>query len=172
MQNFSDEVWKDIKDFPDYQISNYGRVKSFKRNSEGLIMKEQYYKYGYAYVSLSTKINGATKKVKKKIHRLVLENFQPIEDMDNLQVNHKDENKTNNHIDNLEWVTAKENMNYGTRQDRAINKTSKKVLCIETGIIYKSLAEAARQTGIDQGNLSRCCNGIYSQLGGYHWQFV
>lgn len=109
------------------------------------------------------------------IHKLVAEAFldksnfkkMPEEnivdiDINKLHINHKDENKVNNCIDNLEWCTQKYNNNYGTARIRSgirhrnHPKISKKILCIETGEIYPSIAEAARQLCINSSNLVAC----------------
>ena len=114
------EVWKTIKDYPDYMVSNTGKVKSLDRylkqpksgfrKKEGRILSPMINKKGYPYVHLSK--DG--KSVSKRIHRLVAEAFIP--NPDNLPiVNHKDEDKTNNHVSNLEWCTNKYNSNYGNR---------------------------------------------------------
>lgn len=98
---------------------------------------------GYHYVVLYKN----TKRAFKTIHRLVAETFIP--NPYNLpQVNHKDENKTNNCVDNLEWCDNKYNINY------SIAKT---VQCIETGVLYDSLTIASKINNIDLGLLSRVC---------------
>lgn len=79
-----------------------------------------------------------------RIHRLVMENFCPVENMENLEVNHLDEDKTNNCLNNLEWVTKTENLNYGNRAKKYGESRGKKVRCVETGIIYCSTREAER----------------------------
>lgn len=116
-----EEIWKDIKGYEGlYQVSNYGRVKSFKHNKEKL-RKEVKDNMGYLIVNLSK--NG-NKKI-YKIHRLVAEAF--LQNPNNYpQVNHKDENKINNRADNLEWCTAKYNSNYGTRNERMSNTKKEK----------------------------------------------
>ena len=185
------EIWKDIKDYEGiYQISNLGNIKSLdrpKRNYDintgmftlvtirGKIRKPRLTSFGYYTILLSK--NG-----KRKwffIHRLVAEAFVP--NPDNLPfVNHKDENPQNNKVDNLEWCTAKYNSNYGTRNER-VSKTktnntynTKPVKCVETGIIYPSTREAARQTGIRNTNISSCARKQYGYktAGGFHWEYV
>ena len=92
-------------------MSNLGRIKSNQHKKEK-ILKPNKKKNGYLEVGLMIETN------KRKwflIHRLVLSVFNPIKNYENLEVNHKDENKENNRIDNLEWITSKENCNYGTR---------------------------------------------------------
>ena len=75
------------------------------------------------------------------IHRLVALAF--LDNPNNYpQINHKDENKLNNCVDNLEWCDAKYNINYGTRNDRMAKTQSRKIRCVETGIIYDSIKEA------------------------------
>lgn len=147
-------------------------------------MKGKLRKDGYKEVILRTNIK---KPVFRTIHRLVAEAFIP--NPDNLScVNHKDENKTNNHVSNLEWCTHKYNSNYGTINKRLskqkINNTYNMtpVRCIETEIIYPTIHEASRQTGINVQNIFVCCKGFaynkrngYTKrrtAGGYHWEYI
>lgn len=156
------EIWKDIEGYEGYQISNYGRVKSLKYGKER-IRKPTKDKDGYLTVTLCKQGEKKT----YKVHRLVAKAFIP--NVNNyLEVNHKDENKTNNTIQNLEWCTRSYNNNYGTRTE----KTSKQVLCVETGKIYVSTREIRRQFGFDHGCISKCCNGKRKQAYGYTWKYV
>lgn len=100
------EIWKNIEGFENYQISSYGRVKSYYNNKES-ILKQIKDSHGYYFVNLyKNKISKIS-----YLHRLVSENF--IENPENKpQVNHKDGIKTNNHISNLEFCTAKENIQH------------------------------------------------------------
>ena len=128
------EEWKDIKGYEGlYQISNKGRVKSLY--NKGKILTPGKDKDGYSIVSLYKN------KIKKtnKVHRLVAQAF--LSNPDNLpQVNHKDENKLNNCVENLEWCSVEYNINYGTRNERTRKKLTcnKKIICIETGEIFNT----------------------------------
>lgn len=101
--------WKQIENFPNYSISNTGIVMNTKKNKQMTI----YTRKGYSIVKLS--INNKAKEM--KVHRLVANAFIP--NPNNFPcVNHKDENKSNNNIDNLEWCTYEYNNSYGTRIER------------------------------------------------------
>lgn len=160
------ELWKDIIDFDGYQVSSYGRVMSYKQCKSGKILKNRINDRGYSLVSLRK--NG--KKYFKSVHRLVLENFNPVENMSQLEVNHKDENKQNNNLDNLEWMTHKQNINYGTAKTRSSAAQSEKIICIDTGIVYDSMRMASEITGINYGNISSVCNHRIKTAGGYRWE--
>lgn len=169
-----EELWKDISEYEGlYQISNKGRVRSL---SKGKIKYLKPLKTPIGYLQFKL----CKKQVKKMFyaHRLVLIEFCPIESPEKFQVNHKDENKTNNDLKNLEWVTPKENCNYGNRNSKLSKRfknrknQSKCVLCVETNIIYPSVAEAERQTNAYKGNIIKVCNGTLKTSGGYHWKYI
>ena len=133
------EEWRDIKGYEGkYKISSYGKVKSLKHKDEKLL-KPSYDKDGYKQVILCD--NGKDKKW--FIHRLVAIHFLP--NPNNLpQVNHKDEDKANNVVENLEWCTCKYNINYGTAKNKKAKSQGRQVLCITTGKIFYSIREAGR----------------------------
>ena len=101
------EKWKRIEKFPDYEVSDEGRIKSYKKKNP-IILSPGRYSNGYLFVVLF----GEAEKKSCLIHRLVLEAFNPVKNMDFLQVNHKDCDRTNNKLENLEWMTPQENRDY------------------------------------------------------------
>ena len=172
MKEIKEEIWKDIEGyFGLYQISNLGRVKSLgngkTHNSKEHLLKLEKDKYKYSIVCLCKQ--GKMKRY--KVHRLVAQHF--IHNPNNLeQINHIDEDKTNNCVSNLEWCDAKHNCNYGTRNKRIGESNSKQVMCVETGVIYTSTMEIQRQLGFSSGNISNACTGRYKQAYGFHWKYV
>lgn len=161
--------YKLIEAFEDYIVSSDGKVYSLK-HGKMKEMKPRLNKGGYLKAVLCA--NG--RHVTKSIHRLVARAF--ISNPDNLpEVNHKDEVKTNNCVDNLEWCTSEYNINFGSRGERMakalINHPalSVPVVCLETGVVYPSTCEAERQTGVNQSSISSCLNGKQQTAGGYHW---
>ena len=158
LDNCYPEEWRIIEEFPIYYVSNKGRVK----NLDGEILTGGKDKDGYRQVTLCFN----HKQYNRRICRLVAIAF--IENPLNLPiVNHRDEVKNNDYIDNLEWCTIAYNNSYGSR----LSKTRKKVRCIETGIIYDGLHVAEKQTGIRHQNICQCCKNPNRTAGGYHWEY-
>ena len=173
-----EEEWKNIRDYEGlYMISSYGRVKSLgrwvnyknkgKKWQEGKILKPLVKKGGYLHVGLWK--NGKLKFF--TVHRLVAQAFIP--NPNNLpQVNHKDENKENNFVKNLEYCDAKYNNNFGTRNERIskpvlqIDKTTNEVIAE-----FPSTMEVQRQLGINNSSISQCCNGKRNTAGGFKWRY-
>ena len=157
------EIWRDIKDYEGlYQVSNLGKIKSLKRQgTNGGILKAVKTKNGYLHIELSK-----NKKLRTfSVHRLVTEAF--IENTENKpQVNHKDGDKTNNCVSNLEWCTAQYNIDYSN--SKRVNQYDKQGNFIKT---WKSMKEAERELNICNSNISRCCNGKAKTTGGYIWRY-
>ena len=173
------EVWRDIDGYEGlYQVSIEGRVKSLERKDRlGRIVKERILKpcdngRGYLYISLSDGTGGHKRHY---IHRLVGEAFVPnlLEKED---VNHKDENPSNNHASNLEWVTHKENLNYGTRNERIAKALNKPVAqYTKDGAFIKAWASAAevkRQLGFNHSNIIQVAKGNRKTACGFVWKYV
>lgn len=160
------EQWKPVVGYEGlYEVSSHGNVYSMRTKK----ILRTYNQNGYLHVHLYK--NGHRKNW--AVHRLVANAFIP--NPENLEtVNHIDENKTNNHIHNLEWMSRGDNIRYSAcnKVKKNVGKgRSKKVLCIETGQPYDSMQEAERQTGIAQSSISLCCNGKIKTAGGMHWCF-
>lgn len=172
------EIWKQIKGYEGkYCVSNMGRIMSLERNVKSggkikqRIIKQCDARKGYKTVSLY--IDG--KKKRHIVHRLVAEAFIPNPNNYN-QVNHIDENKSNNSVYNLEWCTGKQNMNYGSRTEKAIKKAQKKVFKVdELGnvvSVYSSAKEAANANGIGRQEVAKFCRGNRKGLyHGYYWKY-
>lgn len=158
------ELWKDVVGYEKYyQVSSFGNIKN---KSTGKLLKPALKKNGYLHVSLGYKDTKTA-----MVHRLVAEAFIP--NPFNLpQVNHKDEEKTNNNVTNLEWCTAQHNVNYGYGS-----------LAKNTGIlqfdmsgkylrVWSSLKEASGTLGIKYQGISRVCRGKRKSCGGFMWRYL
>ena len=180
---YKDEIYEGL-----YKVSNLGRILSlnYKRTGKSKLMNPSEDKDGYLIVELCK--NGEYKMC--LVHRLVA--FAFLENPENLpQVNHKDENKTNNFVflnedgsvdkekSNLEWKSPKDNINHGTRNERVSKamtngKLSKPVLQLTlTGELIRewpSTKECGRN-GFNQSNVWACCNGKKPQYKGFRWEY-
>lgn len=166
------EIWRDIPDYVGiYQVSNLGRVRRTKRyKAEPGILRYSKTRIGYLRVCLSKK----SKRKSYLVHRLVAVAFIP--NPDGLpQINHKNECKTDNRAENLEWCTQKYNNNYGTARFRSSVIQSTPVVQLTTGgkMIreFYGMHEAERKTGVCAQNIHKCCNGVYKTAGGYKWKY-
>jgi len=177
-----EEIWKDIVGYEGYyQISNQGRVKSCeryvkKRNGGQKFIGERYMKLFYCpggYLEVLLTKNSVVKP--KLIHRLVAEAF--LDNPNNYpQVNHRDEDKSNNHVDNLEWCTPKYNANYGTRNEKMSLAFRKPVLQKDMqGNIVKRwdyIKQIYDETGMDQSLIIQCCKGRREKYKGFKWEYA
>lgn len=176
--------WKEIQGYENlYLISIDGEIWSLCSNK---IIKTYISKFGYERVVLTH-----NKKQKNfLVHRLVALAFIP--NLNNYPaINHKDENKTNNNVKNLEWCTSKYNCNYGTRIKRISEKlkqshkgkhfsrdtefkkgyNAKMVRELTTNTVYSSMQEASTHTGVPAGNICMCCKGKLKQTRGLKWEY-
>ena len=177
-----EEIWRDIDGYEGlYQISNLGRVKSLDRYIvsrwgtpfclKGKIRRLRKDKYGYMCLSL----NKDGKIRYKTIHRLVAQAFIP--NPNNLpQVNHKDEDKTNNCVENLEWCDGEYNLNYGNRKKKAaisrykpINQYDLFGNLIKT---WKSASTVQEELGFKACNICWACRGKIKTAYGFKWSYA
>ena len=160
-------MWKDIKGFDNYEVSTDGQVRNKK---SGLILKGLYHSGGYLKVGLY--ING--KSTTKFIHRLVAQAFIP--NLDNKSdVNHINEIKTDNRVQNLEWMTSKENNNYGTHNERSGISRSKPIYALYhdgTNKYFSSIRDAARELGLYPENIVSVLKGKRKTTGGLQFKYA
>ena len=179
------EIWRTAivngETWENYQVSNFGQILSlnYNRSGKSKLLKLGKNTQGYLQVQLSK--NGKRKTF--RVNRLVAETF--ISNPDNLpEVNHKDEDKTNNSVENLEWVTKKENCNHGTRNER-IGKTNSKVqkndpnksklvlqFTLDGEFIreWESTRECGRN-GFEHSNVAACCRGKRKSHKGFIFKY-
>lgn len=170
------KMWKEMPDTDGkYLISTDGEVMAISRRV----------KFGNVYRWTKTKLLTPRDNGKgyleleflgkhRYIHRLVAEAFIP--NPQNLpQVNHKDENKSNNCVENLEWCDRVYNTNYGTGIERSKEKRFGDrfvVINLDTGKVYQTPKDASRETGIHNDSISRVCKGKSKTAGGYRWRYL
>ena len=160
-------IWKNIKNWEDlYEVNEDGEVRNKLTNH---ILIGDTNNYGYKRVCLYNKNHNPSKQ-RFFVHRLVAEHFLTNEN--NLpEVNHKDDDHSNNNVNNLEWCTRKYNVNYGNRT----SKTYVPVIMFdkENNFVkeFTNQIEAEKETGIRQGSISNCCRGFSKTAGGYKWRY-
>lgn len=166
------EIIKRVKGLDKYYVSNMGRIfvienqEDMNRNEHRLVTQQRD-KDGYLRVRLR---NNKGKRITLFAHRLVAQAFIPNPD-NKPTVNHKDEVKTNNHVENLEWMTTKEQNNYGkfstTEKKMYLNPTNKRVIGYSKRYYHTfySMAQAQRLTDIDASSISKCIKGKRSYAG-------
>lgn len=170
------EIWKDIKGYEGYyQVSNIGRVRSLDRTVihkfnnkfyKGIILKQSCVPYLRVHLSVKNKKETPT------VHRLVAITF--IDNLENKPcVNHIDGNKLNNSMENLEWVTCKENSVHAKVNNLLsvkpvimLSKDNKHLLK------FSSIEEASNITGYNKGHICNCCSGVRKTHGGYKWEYL
>lgn len=156
---------KDIAGYENlYAVTSCGKIWSHRYKK---FMKPRVDKDGYLLINLRKNNKPRT----FKVHRLVGEAY--ISNPENLpQINHKDENKQNNCVDNLEWCTHIYNQNYGTHNERISKAKSKSVICVELNIVFDSIKKAGKELGINDICISLACQNKLKTSGGYHWKYA
>ena len=161
------EIWKSIKGYEGlYEVSNMGQVRSLARyTTKGKILKQYVNKTnGYCYVSLSKN----NKRSSKRVHCLVMRAFNPLMNKKNLEIDHKDRNRLNNKLNNLEWVTHIENIHRRSN----VNYYSIPVIDLDTKEIFKSETLASQSVGGNKGNaVHRVCVGKRKHYKGHKFAF-
>lgn len=177
-----EEIWKEIKGHNNYQISNLGRIKSlnYKRSQKERILKPSIFNNGYYMITLNGK--------KKLIHRLVAETFIPNPENKPV-VNHKDNNKLNNNVENLEWCSHKENtihaVKIGVYKSRdkmlsVVKPRAKTVLQfdLEGNLLNKFYGTIEAEQHLKNNNIKanarnirKACCGEYKTSSGYVWRY-
>ncbi len=147
----------------DYLVNRKGEVFSNK-NGELKKIKPWMGTHKYLFVSFSHK--GIV--TKKPVHRIVADTFL-INWENKPDINHRNGIKTDNHVDNLEWVTKSENSLHSHRVLHQGN-TAKAIKCVETGVVYESAREAERVLGINNANICSAIKGRVNRAGGFHWE--
>lgn len=159
-----------------YEVSNLGNVRgldrldSINRNRKGKPINKQLWG---EYLSVLLHKNNKNKKC--TVHRLTLSSFNPEGWFKGAVCNHKNEIKTDNRIENLEWVTYQDNLNYGNRNRKAsesLYQAGRSIAIIQDNCKeWVSAADAERFTGIDSGNITKCCMGKRKTAGGSTWKY-
>ena len=185
--------WRTIEGYPEYRVSSEGDVESCKNNRHGV--SDEYHAIrqricpttGYKQCTITDGKNIKT----LNVHREVAKAFIPNPD-NKPQVNHKDGNKLNNNIDNLEWVTREENIQHAyrtglnrphmTEEDmakgrklglpKAIEATRKPIRIVETGEEFRSINDCARTIHGSQQNIVKCLKGLRHTHKGLHFEYI
>jgi hypothetical protein len=150
----------------EYLVNEYGDLISYRKDVPHL-MKRQQYKNGYEYYPIQV----GRKNLKVKVHRIVANTFlEPIDGKE--MVNHKDGDKTNNHVSNLEWCNNSDNQLHAFRvlKSRHGGKAKRKVICVETGEVFDSVSDAAIKKNTFRSAIRKVIDGRQSIAGGYTWQ--
>lgn len=169
----SKEIWKSIDEFPGYEVSNRGRVRSY-RDYHGNIQSDYHYmkqminKDGYYYVALT---NLDHKSLNRRVDRLVADAF--LGKHDDLVVDHLDGDKLNNNVENLDWCTSEENSTRAS--ENGLYKT-KRIQILETGEIFDSVKKCAEYINCHPSDISHCFNSndVYGRKSckGYHFRYL
>ena len=157
------EVWKPLRNFPSYNGSSEGRIMNIQTQR---IMKPNMNQKGYLQVCLRKNNQQYT----VRVHKLIAETF--LGEHPGMDVRHKDLDKTNNRVNNLEWATRSETIQ--SAFDRGSKRPARciPVRVVETGKEYYSIRECARDTGCWQSEICKCLSGKLAHVKGYHFEYM
>lgn len=153
-----------IRDFPKYSVDRHGNVF----NSKGKQLNPEKCKNGYLRVSLNSE---TVKRKHMLIHRLVGEAFISNPN-DYPQINHKDLNRSNNNVNNLEWCTPLYNLTHAGVINKASIAKYRKIKCEDTGEVFDSVMDACKKYNLHHTNIVACCNGRRHTCGGKKWSYL
>lgn len=173
MFNDLNEKWQEINIQGElYEVSDQGRARTRYHGRSGYLDEYRYINLldnGKGYLRFN--IRRQNRQTTVYIHRLVAEAFIP-NPSGYTEINHIDEDKTNNRADNLEWCDHIYNCRYGSRSERVGAKHMRSVRCIDIDQIYPSLKEAAETFGVRVTALSNCLKGRSQTCAGHRWEYV
>ena len=174
VQSLEGEQWKPVRGFEGlYEVSTTGRIKSLPKVGSRCekLLKQRDNGFGY----LICQFMKNNKRITMSTHRAVALAFIPNPD-NKKQVNHKDGNRHNNSVENLEWCTNSENQlhKFHVLGYKCPSRAKRKVVCCETGIVYSCAYSASRATGVSRCNIFNVASHYYGfrTAGGFHWEFV
>lgn len=160
--------WREVKEYANYEVNQFGEIRHKKRKK---ILKPRSNNGGYQYVNF--KING--KNTNFAVHRIVANAFIPNPN-GYTEVNHKDYDKTNNYVNNLEWVSSSQNKQHSylkkenkKSRGKAVNQYTKDGVFIKT---FETITDAAEELGCCVAAISNCCLGRAKTSQGFRWSFV
>lgn len=160
--------WRQVKEHPNYEVNQFGEIRHKKRKQ---ILKPRSNNGGYQYVNF--KVDG--KNTNFAVHRIVANAFIPNPN-GYTEINHKDYDKTNNCVDNLEWVTSKQNKQHAYLKEenhisrgKAVEQYDLDGNYIKT---YQTISHAAKEMNCSISAISNCCLGRSKTSQGFRWKFV
>lgn len=179
------EIWKEIEGYPLYMASNMGRVKSFRKYSEGKIIKPSINSEGYLHIGLYGKTH--------RLHRIIAKTFIPNPE-NKPEIDHINGDRTDNRVENLRWVTRKENLNNpitkkrqsevkkGKKASEEAKKNMSKAQSKKPILQYdmygnfikkwESARQVEKELGIDETSIGLVCKGKYRHAGFYIWKYA